>query len=185
MLRRPPVNATATAAMWAAAPDAETLNVDHFFAALVAGADVNARDAGGRTILHHLSLMEPRLGRFARDTPAAAVRRVLQWKGVDLNARTMRDVGETPLHLAAQLGDPRETMTALLEHVRTSMLSPSMALRRCTALARQAPWRCSWLTVPTRSLEMWTGARRCMTWQATSTPDRWRHCCRIRARLLQ
>lgn len=116
MLRRPPVNATATAAMWAAAPDAETLNVDHFFAALVAGADVNARDASGRTILHHLSLMESRLGRFARDTPAAAVRRVLQWGGVDLNARTMRDVGETPLHLAAQLGDPRETMTALLEH---------------------------------------------------------------------
>ena len=76
-------------------------------ALLDAGADVNVVDAGsGRTALHNAVLV----GREDTETALWLVRRLLQ-SGADPNPS--RSPGETPLHLAAHIGDGTLATTLL------------------------------------------------------------------------
>lgn len=85
---------------------------DGLVAAIAAGADVGAFNDEGRSIVHDLASREPRQGARSSYTPAAALRRVLLVESVDVNVRTRWD-GDTPLHHAARLTQPRETITTL------------------------------------------------------------------------
>lgn len=100
--------------MWAALEG--PINAEALSSALAAGADATAYNAAGYTAVHALSMVDPVPGTFAHERPSGALRRMLQIKGVDENARCRGRSGATALHLAAALSRPRDTMTVLLAH---------------------------------------------------------------------
>lgn len=90
----------------------EPVDLAGLTAALVGGANTAALDGAGCTVLHVLSARDPVPGCFVDNSPASALRRILCFEGVDVNARD-RNNG-SPLHLAAALDHPQDTMATLL-----------------------------------------------------------------------
>ena len=79
------------------------VNVQVVLACITTGADVNARNEYGQTLLH--------LTAASTDKPAVIT--ALIEAGADVNART--EDGETPLHAAAASTDSPAVITALIK----------------------------------------------------------------------